>query len=132
MPECQLFEEFSAYVNVTIRTCVREDLPNLEWFGLFSEHREIIHSAFARQEEHGDNVMLVAEANGFPIGQAWIDFVKRRDERCALLWAVRVLPPFQGMSIGARLVQAAERIMRQRGTTQAEVVRLAKTGEIPL
>ena len=27
---------------VTVRTCAREDLPSLEWFGCFTAHREIL------------------------------------------------------------------------------------------
>lgn len=107
-------------LEVTIRECVRDDLPGLEWDGIFSHHREIIHDAFARQER-GENVMLVAVANGSPVGQAWIDLAVRADEGVGLLWAVRVHPLLQGLGLGARLLQAAERALAERGVGFAEI-----------
>lgn len=120
MAEAQLFDEFSARLDVRIRTCVRDDLFALEWFGLFSEHRRIIHEAFARQER-GDNLMLIADVKGWPAGQVWIDFTKKHRQQAALLWAVRVFPGMQRVGIGARLIAAAERAARMRGFHHVEL-----------
>lgn len=113
-------DSFTMPVRIMIRPCVEADLPNLEWFGMFTEHREIIRQAFGRQAA-GETAMLVAEANGFPIGQVWIDYARKPEEGCALLWAMRVMPPFQRTGIGARLVGAAERDIRRRAVRWAEV-----------
>jgi ribosomal protein S18 acetylase RimI-like enzyme len=99
---------------VVIREAREDDLEALEWFGMFTAHREIIRDAFRRQRV-GENLMLVAEANGFPIGQAWVDLARHADESMGLLWAVRVFPVFQGMGIGARLLDAAEDVLAARG-----------------
>src|SRR3954471_16319232 len=67
-----VFEHFTLPLHVDIRMCVKDDLADLEWFGLFTEHREIFLREFARQERN-ENIMLIAEANTLPIGQVWID-----------------------------------------------------------
>ena len=64
-------------LKLRIRRCTEPDLPLLEWFGLYTCHREIIHEAFRRQEI-GETLMLVAEANRFPAGQVWIDLARER------------------------------------------------------
>ncbi|HEV2148082.1 MAG TPA: GNAT family N-acetyltransferase [Longimicrobiaceae bacterium] len=118
--EAETFDRFTRPVEVVIRTCREDDLEGLEWFGMFTPHREIIHEAFAMQRR-GENLMLVAEANRFPVGQAWINLRARALLGTGLLWAVRVLPPFQGMGIGSRLLAAAEEALRARGFARAEI-----------
>lgn len=111
---------FSFNLDVTFRYCRREDLRDLEWFGMFYAHRQLIEEAFARQVA-GENLMLLAEANRFPIGQVWIDLAKKRAQRTGLLWALRVLPVFQGQGLGTRLIAEGEAILRNRGFSCAEI-----------
>jgi ribosomal protein S18 acetylase RimI-like enzyme len=99
---------------VVIREAREDDVEALEWFGLFTPHREIIRDAW-RRHVAGENLMLVAEANHLPIGQAWIDLARHADESTGLLWAVRVAPFFQNLGIGARLLEAAEQALVARG-----------------
>jgi len=114
-------ERFTVPLEVEIRPCAADDLPKLEWFGLFTHDRHIIDEAYDRQT-HGMGLMLLAVANGFPVGQAWIDFAARPDERgVAVIWAVRVFPFLQGGGIGARLLAAAEDAIRRRGFHVAEL-----------
>jgi GNAT superfamily N-acetyltransferase len=80
---------------------------------MFTMHREIFHDAFRRQEA-GENLMLVADCNGFPVGQIWVDFARKADESVALVWALRVHPLLQNRMIGARLLAAAEKAARRR------------------
>lgn len=105
---------FEAALPITIRRCEPDDLPKLEWFGMFAMHREIIRDAFARQER-GENLMLVADANGFPVGQVWTDFARHAAEHAAFIWAMRVLPLVQCCGIGAQLMRAAETAAQSRG-----------------
>lgn len=105
---------------LTIRPARQEDLPKLEWYGLHTPHREIIAGAF-RLQERGDGAMLLADVNGFPVGQICIDFLRKRPSGRATLWALRVFQPFRGIGIGVRLVGAAERVVIQRGVPFAEL-----------
>lgn len=118
--EPAVLAQFTIAVNVAIRPCVLEDLPHLEWFGLFTPHREIIHSAFKRHER-GENLMLVAEANHFPVGQVWIDLAQKAAESTGVVWAMRVIPCLQNLGIGIQLLTVAEQVLRNRGYACAEL-----------
>ncbi len=120
MEEPEVLDRFTRQVEVVIRPCREGDLPDLEWFGMFTPHREIIRDAY-RMQVHGENLMLVAEANRFPVGQTWVDLRGRAEPSTGLLWAVRVLQPFQRMGIGSRLLAAAEAALKARGFTLAEI-----------
>jgi GNAT superfamily N-acetyltransferase len=111
---------FQITLPVEIRRCAESDLPLLEWFGMFTPHREIIRATFDRQGR-GEELMLVADVNGFPAGQIWIDLAKKKERLTGILWAVRVFPIFQGHRLGVRLVRAAESALRRRGFTAAEL-----------
>jgi ribosomal protein S18 acetylase RimI-like enzyme len=107
-------------LDVVVRPCRPEDVAELEWFGLYRHHREIFAQAFARHMR-GENIMLVADLDGFPAGQAWVDLVKRAGEGIGYIWAVRVFPFLRGHGIGSLLMRAAEDLLRERGFVAAEV-----------
>jgi ribosomal protein S18 acetylase RimI-like enzyme len=107
-------------VAVAIRRCTERDLPDLEWYGLFSRHREIIRAAYDAQCR-GDGLMLVADVNGFPAGQVWIDLARHRGKRIGVLWAVRVYPFLCSLGIGRQLVVAAEERLRAQGYLGVEL-----------
>lgn len=113
-------DAFTVSLFVTIRLCDEDDLPKLEWFGQFTEHRNIIRRAYERQQR-GENVMLVADVRGEPVGQVWIDLVQKRREATGMLWAVRVFPWLRNLGIGTRLITAAEGLLRHLGYTRAEL-----------
>ena len=114
------YDSFVVQFPIVIRATTREDLPDLEWCGLYTEHRTIIRNAFRRQQG-GSNVMLIAEANNFPAGQIWIDFRPRGRKKTALFWAFRVAPWLQDLHIGTRLLAVAERLVAERGFRYAEL-----------
>jgi ribosomal protein S18 acetylase RimI-like enzyme len=119
-PESGPLQQCTVRLQVTIRTCRRDDLPALEWFGLFTAHRDLIRSAYEGQER-GETLMLVAEAQGYPVGQVWIDLTRKGVDATGVLWAVRVFPFLQSLGIGAQLMTAAEAVLRRRGFTRAEL-----------
>jgi ribosomal protein S18 acetylase RimI-like enzyme len=96
-------------LDVRFRLCERRDLRLLEWEGIFAAHRRIIAAVF-RKQERGEQVMWIAEANGMPVGQVWIDFNTYQKERFAFLWAMRVVPWFRRLGIGHQLLAQAETI----------------------
>lgn len=107
-------------VEIGYRLCRREDLQALEWMGLFTRDRKIIHSTFAAQES-GAAWMLLAVANEYPIAQVWIDVADRGSLECPRLWAVRVFPALQGAGIGTRMMSNAERLIGEAGARWAEL-----------
>jgi hypothetical protein len=68
---------FAITLEITIRESVAADLPCLEWYGLFSEHRELIQEAYRRQR-NSEVLMLQADLNGFPVGQLWLDLARKK------------------------------------------------------
>jgi ribosomal protein S18 acetylase RimI-like enzyme len=111
---------FSLELALTIRQCARHDLPQLEWFGLYTEHRQLIEDAFRRQQA-GEVIMLLADLDGFPVGQAWLDLSARRVDSVAVIWALRVFPLLRNHGIGTRLMIAAERLLSERGYRWVEL-----------
>jgi ribosomal protein S18 acetylase RimI-like enzyme len=87
---------------------------------LYRHHREIFSDAFARQLR-AENIMLVADLAGFPVGQAWIDLTKREYESIGCIWAVRVFPILRNLGIGTQLMSCAENQLARRGYAVAEV-----------
>jgi ribosomal protein S18 acetylase RimI-like enzyme len=113
-------DTFTISLEIRIRPCRLEDLPGLEWWGNFTAHREIIQAAFDSQE-HGEALLLLADTQGYPIGQVWIRFAPPHRDRTGLLWALRVFPCLQNQGIGGRLLQAAEQTLRNHGFDHAEL-----------
>jgi ribosomal protein S18 acetylase RimI-like enzyme len=115
-----VLQEFDVQHKIVLRMAQESDLTALEWWGWHGEHREIIRSVF-HTSERGESLIIVADSGGFPIGQAWVDLKKGKDAEAALLWAVRVIPGFQGMGIGTRLIRAAENLLLELGYETCEV-----------
>jgi GNAT superfamily N-acetyltransferase len=111
---------FSLELELKIRQCTRQDLPQLEWFGLYTEHRQLIQEAFRRQQ-NGEVNMLLAVLDGFPVGQAWLDLSARVADSVGVIWAVRVFPLLRSHGIGTRLMIAAEQLLSERGYRWSEL-----------
>ncbi|HUH05024.1 MAG TPA: GNAT family N-acetyltransferase [Kofleriaceae bacterium] len=105
---------------VRVRRCDELDLAALEWYGMFTSHREIIRDAYRRQLA-GENEMLIGELAGTPVAQLWIDLTKRRDQHIGAFWALRVFPILRGLGLGTTLLARGEDWLRERGYHQAEI-----------
>ncbi len=115
-----MFSSVHIDCDVVIRPCAEKDLLDLEWFGSLADFRKLIRSAYDRHVK-GENIMLVAEANLFPVGQVWIDLTKLQTDGIGVLWALRVLTPFQNLGIGSSLIHFAESILHNKGYRIAEL-----------
>lgn len=107
-------------LKINYRQCRQEDLLDLEWFGMFYEHRNIILEQFSRHQK-GHNHMIVAEVNSFPVGQVWIDIEKKKREKTGIIWALRVLQPFQNLGIGSELIRISEEYLKRINYSTAEI-----------
>ena len=110
---------FSLELELKIRQCARQDLPQLEWFGLYTEHRQLIEEAFRRQQT-GEVMMLVADLDDFPVGQAWLDLSARETDSVGVICSLRVFPLLRNHGIGSRLMVAAEQLLFERGYRWSE------------
>lgn len=104
---------------ITIRAAREDDLPNLEWYGQYRHFRRVFHRAYQDQVA-GDRLLLVADMQGFPIGQLFINFQngsrsQTSTGRSAYLYAFRVMAMFRGQGIGTLLLREAERMTAERG-----------------
>ena len=113
-------ERFSVELSVCIRACTEEDLPALEWDGLFAGDLGRGADALARQR-HGEALLLVADVGGRPVGQALVDLGSKSAEGVGVVSALRVIPGVRGAGIGTRLLAAAERVVVGRGLGIAEI-----------
>lgn len=98
--------------NLRIRPIVKDDLPQLEWNGLFTHFRQVFWKSFIEQQL-GDRHLLVAELNDQIIGRLFIlhrrsQFERPPAQRSGYLYSFYVLEPFRGSGIGSALLTAAE------------------------
>ncbi|MHB8626976.1 MAG: GNAT family N-acetyltransferase [Aggregatilineales bacterium] len=102
---------------VTFRPAERDDLPNLEWHGEYTHFRRVFRNTFDEQRA-GRRLMLLADVNGYPIGQVFIQLESADDwwqgGRRAYLYSLRVMDIFQHHGIGTSLIQEAERLLSDR------------------
>lgn len=118
--ESDTLDVFSISLEVVIRSCREYDLPALENLSHREDRRERIRRAFDRQMR-GEGLMLIANANGTPIGQVWIDLSTKSRDSIGILWALKVLPSLQHHGLGSRLVVAGERSLTARSYDFAEL-----------
>jgi ribosomal protein S18 acetylase RimI-like enzyme len=111
---------FPLSLEVHVRLARESDLQNMEWLGMFSHDRHIIEDSYQRQLR-GENLMLLADINGFPAAQAWVDLERKRHQDIGIIWAVRVLPFLQGLGLGTRLINIAESLLANRGIGISEL-----------
>lgn len=109
-------------LSLTIRESRDDDAAKLEWMGLSPRQRASLDDAYARHAR-GDELLLVAESQGFPIALVRLALPARDDDqdRAVSIAALRVMPGLQGLGIGTALIAAAERSLRERGRAVIEI-----------
>lgn len=117
-------------IMLQFRLATEADLPLLEWYGQFTHFRRLYHKTYQDQRS-GIRQMLVADLNGFPVGQIFIllNLIARKrtdGETRGYLYALRVLDHLRGMGIGTCLIEQAEQRLLQHGY-QWSTISVAKT-----
>lgn len=107
-------------LRMVIRECDESDLDMLDACRVSNLDREVIEATF-QAAQRGEAVMLVAEVNGTPIGQVWLDLARKSLDNAGLLWALRVVPYLRNLGIGTKLIRAAERTLRNLGFVQIDL-----------
>jgi GNAT superfamily N-acetyltransferase len=104
---------------VVIRPVQEEDLPGLEWDGVYAKYRKVFRQSFD-DAERGQRILLVAEADGQLVGQVFVQLTSSETRYAdgavrGYLYALRVRPPWQGLGLGTRLIAAAEEALLALG-----------------
>lgn len=107
-------------LSLRIRECERSDVEKLGWLGLLPGQRDAIDDAWARHAR-GEDLILVAESQGFPIALARIELARAPSPALGVIAALRVMPGLTGLGIGGALLAAAERVLRERGRAAVEI-----------
>jgi ribosomal protein S18 acetylase RimI-like enzyme len=102
-----------------IRPAVEADLPGMEWEGEYSQYRRVYRHVM-EEMQLGKRLILVAECDGFVVGQIFIQFEAHRADirngSCsAYLHAFRVRRAYRNRGIGTNLVLEAEAVLRDTG-----------------
>ena len=115
----------SLQIDVKFRFAEPEDLPKLEWYGQYTHFRRVFQRAYEDQLA-GRRLMLVADVNGWPIGQVFIQLENLDDPitnggKRAYLYSLRVMDHLQGRGIGTALLREAESILVSRGHSSVSI-----------
>lgn len=103
-------------LQVIFRLAEREDLPKLEWYGKYTHFRRLFERTY-QEQLRGERLMLLADVNGFPIGQIFIQLGSAEElwlPKHAYLYSLRVMDAFQRHGIGSALLREAEALLRER------------------
>ena len=81
-------------LDVILRPAEETDLPHLEWGGRYWKYRNLFERAYRDQLE-GKRLLLLADLNGYPIGQIFMQFTAGHSrfadgEDRAYLYSLRV------------------------------------------
>jgi ribosomal protein S18 acetylase RimI-like enzyme len=106
----------SLQMQVVFRPAERDDLPKLEWYGKYTHFRQVFQRTYEEQLR-GQRLMLLADVNGFPIGQIFIQLENYEDlwldmRKRAYLYSLRVMDAFQRQGLGSALLREAEILLR--------------------
>jgi len=115
----------SLNLKITLRPAREDDIPKLEWYGQFRHYRNLFRRAFNEQQT-GRRLILVADCNGFPVGQIAIQFqggtARIADgQQRGYLYSFRVMEMFRGQGLGTRLIDEAQRQLLVRGFSWATI-----------
>ena len=104
---------------VVIRPLQEEDLPGLEWDGVYAKYRKVFRQSFD-DAERGQRILLVAVAGDEIVGQVFVQLTSSETRYAdgavrGYLYALRVRPPWQGQGLGTRLIAAAEEALLALG-----------------
>jgi ribosomal protein S18 acetylase RimI-like enzyme len=108
----------SLQLDVIFRAAEQSDLPKLEWYGQYTHFRRVFQRAYEDQLA-GRRLMLLADVNGWPIGQVFmqlesLDDMLASSGRRGYLYSLRVMDAFQRQGLGTALIREAESILISR------------------
>jgi ribosomal protein S18 acetylase RimI-like enzyme len=113
----------AVHVAIHLRIATADDLPKLEWYGQYRHFRSLFRRTFYEQQL-GNRLMLLADANNFPIGHIFIQLNNTHPDEepnRAYYYSFRVMEMFRGQGIGTSLLQEAEGLTLANGIQRATI-----------
>lgn len=105
---------FEIRARVGFRILREDDAPALEWHG--GENLRGWYREQWQRHARGEIAVVVADFNGFPIGQGAIHWHgKPTHPQIPDIQSLRVFAAFRSFGVGSRLLQACENAVRERG-----------------
>jgi ribosomal protein S18 acetylase RimI-like enzyme len=109
-----VFQFSLSIIEGTIRSARDSDIPVLEWHG--GPDLRSFYQACWKAHLNGDSTLLIADWNDYPVGQVVIVWGgKANHPHFPDLQSLRVHPAFRGQKIGTLLIEAAEKLIEERG-----------------
>src|SRR5258708_13128789 len=102
----------SLQIDVKFRFAEPEDLPKLEWYGQYTHFRRVFQRAYEDQLA-GRRLMLLADVNGWPIGQIFVQLESLDDALMSLgrrgyLYCLPFMDLLQRCGIGTALIPQSQ------------------------
>lgn len=101
-------------LRIQFRFATKADLPLLEWYGQYTHFRTVYQRTF-QEQSLGGRWMLVADLNGFPVGQLFVVPELSYYPDTGYFYSFRIMDHLQGLGIGTRLLRYAESLLWAEG-----------------
>lgn len=111
--------DFRESLSYRIRELQKQDLPALEWDGVYQRYRRLYKLAW-REAVRGRKLLLVAEVEHEIVGQIFVQLNGHpadpmEKDHTGYLYSFRVKPAYRNQGIGSRLIQTAEQRLLEHG-----------------
>jgi len=124
---------FDISAGLKIRKAVMDDAAALRAYCFPSDTLEETEKKLARdmeRMERGDMFRLVAEVNGYAVGNIQLEFGKGKSKKVAQIHKLIVTGPFRGSSVADRLVDAVSEMAKQSGVEVIQIEANRADGKI--
>lgn len=105
-------------LHIVFRFATEADLPLLEWYGQYIHFRRVYQRTYHEQTQ-GGRWMLVADLNGFPVGQLFVVPELSYYPQTGYFYSFRVMDHLQGLGIGTHLLHYGEALLHAGGIQSA-------------
>jgi N-acetylglutamate synthase-like GNAT family acetyltransferase len=125
-------QAFDIAAGLRIRKASIDDATALRTYCFPSDTLEQVEKRLKRdieRMERGEMYRLVAEVNGYAVGNIQLDF-ERRNRKVAQIHRLIVTGPFRGSAVADRLVDAISEVAKQSGVEVLQIEAQRSDGKI--
>ena len=125
-------QAFDIAAGLRIRKASMDDATALRTYCFPSDTLEQVEKQLKRdieRMERGEMYRLVAEVNGYAVGNIQLEF-ERRNRKVAQIHRLIVTGPFRGSAVADRLVDAISEVAKQSGVEVLQIEAQRSDGKI--